>query len=159
MFEREAHAQDRGAPRFLVQGTIYPDVVELRGPERRRAAANQDPSQRGRPAQRYAFELVEPLRFLFKDEVRAVGEALGLPEAMVWRQPFPGPGLAVRCLGDMTWERLQTLRAADTIVTDEIDGPVCCATSLSRLPCSRRCARWASWATAAPTVTSSPSAR
>jgi GMP synthase (glutamine-hydrolysing) len=67
------------------------------------------------------FELVEPLRFLFKDEVRAAGLALGLPARMVWRQPFPGPGLAVRCLGEITWERLETLRAADKIVTDELD--------------------------------------
>jgi len=66
------------------------------------------------------FELVEPLRYLFKDEVRAVGLELGLPEALVWRQPFPGPGLAVRCLGEITWERLETLRAADKIVTDEL---------------------------------------
>jgi GMP synthase (glutamine-hydrolysing) len=66
------------------------------------------------------FELVEPLRYLFKDEVRAVGEALGLPEAMVWRQPFPGPGLGVRCLGEVTSERLNRLRAADAIFQDEL---------------------------------------
>src|SRR5690606_12588361 len=64
--------------------------------------------------------LVEPLRELFKDEVRAVGERLGLPEAMVWRQPFPGPGLGVRCVGEVTWERLETLRAADAIFTGEL---------------------------------------
>ena len=66
------------------------------------------------------FELIEPLRYLFKDEVRAVGEALGLPDAIVWRQPFPGPGLAVRCLGEITWERLERLRAADAIFIDEL---------------------------------------
>ncbi len=67
------------------------------------------------------FELIEPLRFLFKDEVRAVGEALGLPRALVWRQPFPGPGLAVRCLGEITRERLDTLRRADAIFTSELE--------------------------------------
>jgi GMP synthase (glutamine-hydrolysing) len=66
------------------------------------------------------FELVEPLRYLFKDEVRAVGEALGLPTDMVWRQPFPGPGLAVRCLGEVNWERLEHLREADAIFREEL---------------------------------------
>jgi GMP synthase (glutamine-hydrolysing) len=66
------------------------------------------------------FSLVEPLRYLFKDEVRAVGEALGLPPELVWRQPFPGPGLAVRCLGEITWERLERLRQADHIFTSEL---------------------------------------
>ena len=67
-----------------------------------------------------SFELVEPLRYLFKDEVRLVGQALGLPSEMVWRQPFPGPGLAVRCLGEVTAERLQRLRLADAILTSEL---------------------------------------
>jgi len=67
------------------------------------------------------LELVEPLRYLFKDEVRAVGEALGLPHALVWRQPFPGPGLAVRCLGEVTFERLQRLRQADAILAEELE--------------------------------------
>jgi GMP synthase (glutamine-hydrolysing) len=67
------------------------------------------------------FELIEPLRFLFKDEARAIGTALGLPDSIVWRQPFPGPGLAVRIIGDITWNRLQTLRLADAIVREEID--------------------------------------
>jgi GMP synthase (glutamine-hydrolysing) len=67
------------------------------------------------------FKLVEPLRYLFKDEVRAVGEALGLPRELVWRQPFPGPGLAVRCLGEITYERLETLRTADAIFRSELD--------------------------------------
>jgi GMP synthase (glutamine-hydrolysing) len=66
------------------------------------------------------FQLIEPLRMLFKDEVRAVGEALGLPEEIVWRHPFPGPGLAIRCIGEVTWERLETLRAADAIFLDEL---------------------------------------
>ncbi len=66
------------------------------------------------------FKLIEPLRYLFKDEVRRVGAALGLPEEIIWRQPFPGPGLAVRCLGEITWGRLETLRAADAIVVGEL---------------------------------------
>ncbi|MBP7690652.1 MAG: glutamine-hydrolyzing GMP synthase [Anaerolineales bacterium] len=123
IFEREArralgHAD--GA-RFLMQGTIYPDVVESRGPERQSAAKIKTHHNVGGLPADLKFELVEPLRFLFKDEVRAVGEALGLPAEMVWRQPFPGPGLAVRCLGEITWERLERLRAADKIVTDELD--------------------------------------
>ncbi len=107
-------------PRFLVQGTIYPDVVESRGPERQTAAKIKTHHNVGGLPKDLGFELVEPLRYLFKDEVRAVGLELGLPESLVWRQPFPGPGLAVRCLGDITWERLETLRAADKIVTDEL---------------------------------------
>jgi GMP synthase (glutamine-hydrolysing) len=105
---------------FLVQGTIYPDVVESRGPERQTAAKIKTHHNVGGLPPDLNFELVEPLRYLFKDEVRAVGLELGLPEALVWRQPFPGPGLAVRCLGEITWERLETLRAADKIVTDEL---------------------------------------
>ena len=66
------------------------------------------------------FELIEPLRDLFKDEVRKIGEALGLPQSIIWRQPFPGPGLAIRCLGELTWERLEKLRAADAIFTGEL---------------------------------------
>jgi GMP synthase (glutamine-hydrolysing) len=105
---------------FLVQGTIYPDVVESRGPERQAAAKIKTHHNVGGLPEDLGFELVEPLRYLFKDEVRAVGLELGLPEALVWRQPFPGPGLAVRCLGEITWERLEILRAADKIVTDEL---------------------------------------
>jgi GMP synthase (glutamine-hydrolysing) len=108
------------AARYLVQGTIYPDVVESRGPERQSAAKIKTHHNVGGLPNDLGFELVEPLRYLFKDEVRAVGLELGLPEALVWRQPFPGPGLAVRCLGQITWERLETLRAADKIVTDEL---------------------------------------
>ena len=122
IFEREAQrAAPAGVPaRFLVQGTIYPDVVESRGPERQTAAKIKTHHNVGGLPADLGFELVEPLRYLFKDEVRAVGLELGLPEAMIWRQPFPGPGLAVRCLGSLTWERLETLRAADHIVTEEL---------------------------------------
>jgi GMP synthase (glutamine-hydrolysing) len=119
VFEREAQRAGGGA-RFLVQGTIYPDVVESRGPERQAAAKIKTHHNVGGLPQDLGFELVEPLRYLFKDEVRAAGLELGLPEGLVWRQPFPGPGLAVRCLGEITWERLETLRAADKIFTDEL---------------------------------------
>jgi len=121
--QSEAQSKGRdwgGRARFLVQGTIYPDVVESRGPERQTAAKIKTHHNVGGLPKDLGFELVEPLRYLFKDEVRAVGLELGLPESLVWRQPFPGPGLAVRCLGEITWERLETLRAADKIVTDEL---------------------------------------
>ncbi len=123
LFEREANAIkiDGQAPRFLAQGTLYPDVIESRGPERQQAAKIKTHHNVGGLPKDMQFELIEPLRFLFKDEARAIGTALGLPEAVVWRQPFPGPGLAVRIIGDITWERLQTLRAADAIVREEID--------------------------------------
>jgi GMP synthase (glutamine-hydrolysing) len=122
IFEREAlAAAGTGArARFLVQGTIYPDVVESRGPERQAAAKIKTHHNVGGLPADLGFELVEPLRYLFKDEVRAVGLQLGLPDGLVWRQPFPGPGLAVRCLGEVTWERLERLRAADKIMTDEL---------------------------------------
>ncbi len=113
IFEREAN--QLGKIPFLVQGTIYPDVIESRAPER--ALAQRIKSHHnvgGLPAQ-MDFHLIEPLRYLFKDEVRAVGEELGLPAEIIWRQPFPGPGLAVRCLGEITPARLAKLRAADAI--------------------------------------------
>ncbi len=119
IFEREARRL--GQPRFLVQGTIYPDVVESRAPERANAHRIKSHHNVGGLPEKMDFELVEPLRYLFKDEVRAVGEALGLPRAMVWRQPFPGPGLAVRCLGEVTAERLAKLRAADAIFTHALE--------------------------------------
>ena len=116
----EAQARALGQPRFLVQGTIYPDVVESRAPERTHARKIKSHHNVGGLPKDMQFELVEPLRYLFKDEVRAVGEALGLPESLIWRQPFPGPGLAVRCLGEVTWERLEKLRAADAILREEL---------------------------------------
>ena len=120
LFEQQAKAL--GQPRFLMQGTIYPDVVESSAPERNKAERIKTHHNVGGLPQDMQFELVEPLRYLFKDEVRAVGEALGLPEAMVWRQPFPGPGLSVRCLGEVTPERLGRLRAADAILQEELSG-------------------------------------
>lgn len=116
----EEQARRLGPVRFLVQGTIYPDVVESSGPDRRVAARIKTHHNVGGLPADLGFELVEPLRYLFKDEVRAVGEALGLPPALVWRQPFPGPGLAVRCLGDVSLDRLDRLRAADKILVDEL---------------------------------------
>jgi GMP synthase (glutamine-hydrolysing) len=105
---------------FLAQGTIYPDVIESAASSKVSKTIKSHHNVGGLPPD-LQFELVEPLRDLFKDEVRKVGSALGLPDSIVWRQPFPGPGLAVRCLGDLTWERLETLRDADAIFTEELD--------------------------------------
>ena len=104
--------------KFLVQGTLYPDVVESGGGE---GAANiKSHHNVGGLPEDLQFELVEPLRTLFKDEVRAVGLELGVPEVIVWRQPFPGPGLGIRIVGEVTAERLDTLRAADAIAREEL---------------------------------------
>jgi GMP synthase (glutamine-hydrolysing) len=116
----EEQARQLGQPRFLVQGTIYPDVVESSAPDRNKAERIKTHHNVGGLPEEMQFELVEPLRYLFKDEVRGVGEALGLPASMVWRQPFPGPGLSVRCLGQVTAERLKRLRAADAILQEEL---------------------------------------
>jgi GMP synthase (glutamine-hydrolysing) len=118
IFEDQARQLEQ--PRFLVQGTIYPDVVESRAPDRAKAERIKTHHNVGGLPEEMSFDLVEPLRYLFKDEVRAVGEALGLPHELVWRQPFPGPGLAVRCLGEVTAERLERLRDADAILTEEL---------------------------------------
>jgi GMP synthase (glutamine-hydrolysing) len=116
----ETQAKQLGLPKFLVQGTIYPDVVESSAPDRNKAEKIKTHHNVGGLPEDMQFELVEPLRYLFKDEVRAVGEALGLPEKLVWRQPFPGPGLTVRCLGEVTPERVSRLRAADAILVEEL---------------------------------------
>jgi len=117
----EEVARDLGAggdgPRFLVQGTLYPDVIESGGGEASNIKSHHNVG--GLPED-LDFELVEPLRLLFKDEVRAVGEELGLPHDIVWRQPFPGPGLAVRIVGEVTPERAAILRAADAVVVEEV---------------------------------------
>jgi len=116
----EQAAGQTGAFDWLAQGTIYPDVIESAGTGRPGAQVIKSHHNVGALPERMRGRLVEPLRDLFKDEVRRVGTALGLPEEIIWRQPFPGPGLAVRCLGAITWERLETLRAADAIFMDEL---------------------------------------
>ena len=117
----EATARDLAGERgidFLVQGTLYPDVVESGGGE---GAANiKSHHNVGGLPDDLQFTLIEPLRHMFKDEVRAVGQQLGLPEEMVWRHPFPGPGLAIRIVGEVTAERLATLRQADAIAREEL---------------------------------------
>ena len=127
---RVAPASEREALRlgridFLGQGTIYPNVIESAGADRGGAAVIKHHHNAGGLPSDTGFELVEPLRNLFKnlfkDEVRRVGERLGLPRHLVWRHPFPGPGLAVRILGKVTWERLETLRQADAIFMQELE--------------------------------------
>ncbi|MEM9773588.1 MAG: glutamine-hydrolyzing GMP synthase, partial [Chloroflexota bacterium] len=118
LFEREA--KKLGKIDFLAQGTIYPDVIESAAADRPEAHTIKTHHNVGGLPDDMQFELVEPLRWLFKDEVRKIGTALGLPDEIVWRQPFPGPGLAIRCLGEITWERLEKLRAADAIFTGEL---------------------------------------
>ncbi len=105
---------------FLAQGTIYPDILESIKQAEGKKAVKSHHNVGGLPED-LKFELVEPLKFLFKDEVRVVGEALGLPHNMVYRQPFPGPGLGVRCLGAITRDRLHALREADAILREEFD--------------------------------------
>ncbi|MGI8927752.1 MAG: glutamine-hydrolyzing GMP synthase [Tepidiformaceae bacterium] len=117
IFEREAR-QIEGA-RFLCQGTLYPDVIESGSHGKGAAIIKTHHNVGGLPAD-MKLALVEPLRWLFKDEVRRIGEALGLAEEMVWRHPFPGPGLAIRVMGEVTRERLEMLRGADRIVLEEI---------------------------------------
>jgi GMP synthase (glutamine-hydrolysing) len=115
----EAEAEKLGETRFLVQGTLYSDVIESGGTEGVAAKIKSHHNVGGLPED-MTMELVEPLRALFKDEVRRVGEELGLPEAMVWRHPFPGPGLAIRIVGEVTRERLEILREADAILLEEV---------------------------------------
>ncbi len=118
VFEEEAGKL--GQIDFLTQGTLYPDVIESTTPETKTAQKIKTHHNVGGLPADLRFQLIEPLRYLFKDEVRAVGLELGLPESMVQRQPFPGPGLAIRIIGEVTAERLDTLREADWIVIDEI---------------------------------------
>ena len=111
VFEEEARKQE--GIKFLAQGTIYPDIVESAGVKAHHNVGGLPDDLK--------FDLVEPLRLLFKDEVRQVGAALGLPDTMVYRQPFPGPGLGVRCLGAITRDRLAALRESDAILREEFD--------------------------------------
>jgi len=119
IFEEEANKLSD--VEFLVQGTLYPDVIESKTPGSKAGHKIKSHHNVGGLPETMALRLVEPLRALFKDEVREVGRVLGLPAAIVQRQPFPGPGLAVRVIGEVTPERLEMLRAADKIVTDEIE--------------------------------------
>jgi len=119
VFEREA-AKIPGV-KYLVQGTLYPDVIESKTPQSKAGHKIKSHHNVGGLPEVMGLSLIEPLRSLFKDEVRALGRVLGLPEAIVARQPFPGPGLAVRIIGAVTPERLETVRAADAIVREEID--------------------------------------
>jgi GMP synthase (glutamine-hydrolysing) len=119
VFEKEADTL--GPFEFLAQGTLYPDVIESTTKDTKAAVKIKTHHNVGGLPDDMQFQLVEPLKFLFKDEVRAVGRALGLPDEIVERQPFPGPGLAVRLLGAITDEDLQTLREADAIVRHEIE--------------------------------------
>ena len=118
VFADEARALE--GVEFLAQGTIYPDILESIKQAEGKKAVKSHHNVGGLPED-LNFELVEPLKLLYKDEVRVVGEALGLPHAMVYRQPFPGPGLGVRCLGAITRDRLEALREADAILRDEFD--------------------------------------
>ena len=112
----EAEAKKIGQVDYLVQGTIYPDVIESGTGD---AAVIKSHHNVGGLPEDLQFALVEPLKFLFKDEVRVVGKALGLPDSMVYRQPFPGPGLGVRCLGAITRDRLEAVRESDAILREE----------------------------------------
>jgi GMP synthase (glutamine-hydrolysing) len=117
----EAEARSIGHVDFLAQGTLYPDVIESTSHDTAASAAKIKTHHNvGGLPKDMKFELVEPLRYLFKDEVRRAGLELGLPEGMIWRQPFPGPGLAVRIIGEVTRGRLEVLRAADHIVASEV---------------------------------------
>jgi GMP synthase (glutamine-hydrolysing) len=123
VFEDEARKLSHGKAgdvRFLVQGTLYSDVIESGGADDGVAATIKSHHNVGGLPADMRMELVEPLRLLFKDEVRRVGEELGLPERMVWRQPFPGPGLSIRIIGEVTRERLEILRSADAILQEEV---------------------------------------
>jgi GMP synthase (glutamine-hydrolysing) len=118
VFEEEARRL--GDIPFLVQGTLYSDVIESGGSSDGVAATIKSHHNVGGLPERMDFRLVEPLRMLFKDEVRRVGEELGLADEMVWRHPFPGPGLAIRIIGEVTYERLEILREADAILLQEV---------------------------------------
>jgi GMP synthase (glutamine-hydrolysing) len=117
----ETEAERHGPFEFLAQGTLYPDVIESTTPDTKAAAKIKTHHNVGGLPADMRFTLLEPLKFLFKDEVRAVGRELGLPEEIVGRQPFPGPGLAVRIIGEVTEAELEPLRLADAIVREEIE--------------------------------------
>jgi GMP synthase (glutamine-hydrolysing) len=115
-----SEARSIAGARFLAQGTLYPDVIESGGAADGPTATIKIHHNVGGLPEQLGFELIEPLRDLFKDEVRRLGIELGLPDSLIWRHPFPGPGLAVRCLGEVTEERLDILRQADAIFLEEL---------------------------------------
>ncbi len=118
IFEREARGL--GDAKYLAQGTLYPDVIESSAPDRKKGVTIKTHHNVGGLPADMQMQLIEPLRYMFKDEVRAAGLELGLPTDWVWRHPFPGPGLAVRLIGPVTWDRLETLRRADAIFLEEL---------------------------------------
>ena len=118
VFEEEA--KKIGKVDFLAQGTLYPDVIESVSSVSTASAKIKSHHNVGGLPAKMTLNLLEPLRYLFKDEVRHVGLEMGLPEEMVWRQPFPGPGLAIRCIGEVTRDKLEILRSADFILMNEI---------------------------------------
>ena len=128
--------------RFLAQGTLYPDVIESGGVPDGPAATIKLHHNVGGLPENLGFELIEPLRELFKDEVRRLGLQLGLPEEIIWRHPFPGPGLAVRCVGNVTRERLDALQRADAIVVEEIKAAGLYRKTAHRSPSCCRSRAW-----------------
>ncbi len=116
----EAEAKKIKGVKFLAQGTLYPDIIESVSAFGGPTAVIKSHHNVGGLPKKMKLKLIEPLKYLFKDEVRALGEELGLPEDMVWRQPFPGPGLAIRVIGDITAKRLSILREVDALVIEEI---------------------------------------
>jgi len=152
VFEEEA--RKLGDVKWLVQGTLYSDVIESGGTEGVAATIKSHHNVGGLPDD-MKMKLVEPLRLLFKDEVRRVGEELGMAERMVWRQPFPGPGLAIRIIGDVTAERLEICARPTRSSRRRCGEPASTATCGSRSSCSPRFAPSACRVTSAPTATRS----
>ena len=118
VFDRAAN--ELGKVDFLAQGTLYPDVIESQSSDSKNSATIKTHHNVGGLPENMNLSLVEPLRYLFKDEVRDIGKAMGLPDEMLYRHPFPGPGLAIRIIGEVTWDKLEVLRACDWIVMEEI---------------------------------------
>ncbi len=156
VFEEEA--RKLGGARFLAQGTLYPDVVESVAPHGGPQATIKSHHNVGGLPERMNMDLVEPLRELFKDEVRALGLELGLPARLIGRHPFPGPGLAVRILGEVTPAGCDLLRRADAIFIEELRAAGLYDAIWQAFAVLCRCAPSASWATPAPMITSSPCA-
>ena len=152
----EDEAKKIGRVDYLAQGTIYPDVIESGAGDA--AVIKSHHNVGGLPDFVDFKEIIEPLRLLFKDEVRQLGRELGLPEYLVMRQPFPGPGLAIRVLGEITREKLDTLRDADAIFREELANAGLAYSVSQYFAVLTNMRPSVSWATAAPTTTPSPSA-